>query len=123
MVDPHWDWPMPRVQFEQYIIEKHGSLSSAGSTISHHETLELIASDDGWGYTAGDILLDGGIHCNSNFTYSAANKTFGSPECVKTVYQYDYEVALNEKKRTIKIIDKRYLPVIIDQFKTLVKEL
>lgn len=123
MIDPHWDWPMDRNQFERYVTEKYGSLSSAISTISHHETLEIRAEDDGYGYTAGDILLDGGIHCNSNFKYSAAGENFVSNKCVKAVYQYDYEEDLNEKKRTIRVIDKRYLPVIVEQFKNLVKEL
>jgi len=122
MVDPHWDWPMNRNQFEQYITEKYGSLSSAIATISHHETLEIRADEDGYGYSAGDILLDGGIPCNSNFTYSVTGKEFQSIDCVKTVYQYDYEENLNEKKRTIRLIDKRYLPVIVEQFKTLVKD-
>ena len=122
MVDPHWDWPMDRNQFEQYVAEKYGSLPSAVSTIAYHETLEQRAAVDAYGYTEGDILLDGGIQCNSNFTYSSAGETFESIDCVKAVYQYQYEEDLNEKKRTIRVIDKQYLTVILEQFRTLVKD-
>ena len=133
MIDPNWDWPMNDIKFEKYLIAKYGSLAYAYSTIHHHETLELSAPSNGpyvdgnyLGWTAGDVILDGGIYCNSDFSYSVttavAGWDFPNIDCVKAVTLYEYEWELNEDKRKIRVVDKQYLSDVVQQFNALADE-
>jgi len=124
ITDPHWDWPLKSEQFEKYVITKYGSITAAATTPHHHETIEQKATADGFGYTEGDILLDGGTYCNSLFEYSVAGEAWaeGDPALVREVSQYDYEYELNESKREIKMLNKRHLSTMISQFRSLVAD-
>ena len=125
MTDPFWDWPMGTNQFEQYIINKYGSIDSAHTTPHHHETIEQKASVDGYGYETGDVLLEEGIYCNSQYSFSIAGEAplpAGSSLLVKEVSQYTYELELNESKRSIKVLDSRYLSEFVQQFRQLVAD-
>jgi len=123
MTDPHWDWPLPSVQFEKYIVAKYGSLEAASTTTHHNETIELKAEVSGYGYEVGDVYLAGGVHCNSDFTFSVAGESvadFQKHQCVKNVSNYDYEHKLNESKRKIKLLDRQYLGSLVEQFERIV---
>ena len=114
ILDPFYDWPMAYLVFEKYIMGKYGDTLGADH---HYETLELKAPADGYGYTSGDIILDGGIPCASDFEYSYEGYDFGLSAV--SVSNYDYEFRLNEEKRNIQLLNKEHLAEFISEFEIL----
>jgi hypothetical protein len=119
MLDPLYDWPMSGVVFDRYLANKYGDEING---IHHYETLQLVAPDDGYGYTAGDTILDAGITCNSTFRYAYAGGTFEAPDAGIKVLNYDYEFKLNEAKRKIRLLDNKYLSDFIKNFDSLIDD-
>ena len=97
IVDPYYDWPLTSGQFKDFIIDKYESIEASKDTTSttnivhyKHNTKGTIISKDSY---------DSGAH-----TWS---KLYGQQGSYTAVRQYEYELALNESKRDIKLIDKR----------------
>jgi len=143
IVDPQYDWPLNGTQFRNYIIGKYGSLANAQTTIHHYE--KVISREE----TLSGIITETRFNINyANLTSSMATTTQKLPydyytglaatQAVntfnvgdgRTVVQivhrdaiscYDYEDALNESRRNIKIIKPEYYPSIIAEFTSLTK--
>ena len=125
IVDPKFDWMLSDKELKSYIANKYGSVSSAMNTPHHRETCELLAPDSSFGYTQGDVVLESGIEVPEDFTYSygtgAAPYDFNVEQARKEVMQYDYEIAENDKRRTIKLLRRDYLPQFEEEFEALVR--
>jgi hypothetical protein len=125
VLDPVFDWVLNHHELDSYIANKYGSLESAHSTPHHHETKELLAPIDGYGYNRGDVVLPSGIEVPSGFTFSygtnASPYEWSGSDAATEFNQYDYEVAQNEKKRSIKLLRRDFLPQFIEEFETLVR--
>ena len=125
VLDPVFDWVMNHHELNNYINNKYGSITSAHSTIHHYETKELRAPIDGYGYNRGDIVLPSGIEVPSDFTFSygtnAAPYAWLGGSAIESFTQYEYEVAQNEKKRSIKLLRRDFLPQFVEEFETLVR--
>lgn len=143
IVDPHYDWPLNSVQFSNYIIGKYGSIETAQIGIHHYE--KVISREE----TLSGIVTETRFTVNqANLASSLASTTETLPydyyndlpetqevntfnvgdgrTVVQTVYRdaisyYDYEDALNEAKRNIKIIKPQYYPQIVEEFNKLTK--
>ena len=91
--DVNHDWPKSTRQLQLYVTDKYGS------TIDdpHHYTINQ---------SSGDTTKT--IECNS--TQAGAT----------TVTNYEYEVELNDSKRSIDLLRNDYLGVFIDEFKSIV---
>lgn len=96
IVDPYYDWPLTTNQFEQFIIDKYGSIEASKDTTSttniihyKHNTKDTIISKD---------------------TYDMGAQSWNS-KIVQGQYtavrQYEFELEKNEAKRTIKLVDSR----------------
>lgn len=94
IVDPYGEWPLSQHDFQEYIITKYGSLAAAKSSIIHykHNTKGTIVSTD---------------------TYNL-NGTFGKIEAAdwSAQYAFEYEEELNDVKRSIKLLDRRYVGTV-----------
>jgi hypothetical protein len=142
IIDPNYDWPMDSRTFQKYIIDKYGSVANAKSTYHHYEkvvqreesltgtitetrfrinqanltsnlanTLESVPYDH-----YGNLAED-----QSVVTINMGNgKTVIETTSRDRITNYDYEVAENEKRRSIKLIKQEFYPQIMSEFRNLV---
>ncbi len=101
MTDRFHDWPMSNLQFEDYVKEKY---TNPGA-IHHYE----IAQSSGPTTSNGPNDYEHLIEVTAD-TVGAAS-----------VSNYDYEMRLQDKKREIKLVDQRYLPLFLEEFESLVR--
>lgn len=125
ILDPVFDWILNHHQLNSYITNKYGSISSAQATHHHYETKELLAPIDGYGYNRGDVVLPSGMEVPEDFNFSYgtnASPYDWSGDDVRTEFDaYEYEVAQNEKKRSIKLLRRDFLSQFVEEFETLVR--
>lgn len=86
------DFPLSSTEFDDYIIEKYGSLAEANNRTKYYEN------------AAGDIVFYNSATPHLN--YSGARR----------VSCYEYELNLNESKRRIKLISPSLLATVIKNF-------
>ena len=113
ILDPYFQWPLSQNQLNDMIRKKYGSVSVAMAQVHHYEQIiqprtELVNSD-------GEKIVV------SERTVQVDQTTYISlaANAKRQVTAYDYELAKNEKYRTISIIDIAYVPSIVDRFRNL----
>ena len=113
ILDPYFQWPLSQNQLNDMIRKKYGSVSVAMAQVHHYEQIiqprtELVNSDgEKIVVTERTLQVD-----QTTYISLAANAK-------RQVTAYDYELAKNEKYRTISIIDIAYVPSIVDRFRNL----
>jgi hypothetical protein len=134
IMDPQWEWPLTSKQFSKHLIDKYSSIAGGdnlvmtylNSTVHHYEK-SMTTIDSNTGTTAiktvtvdqqtyqliqpsstTSILSDG-----SKVTYTVGGNA---------VSIYDYENDLNESKRTIKLINSKYVSEMEATYSNLVKK-
>ena len=109
IVDPLFDWPLPSRQFENYIIEQYGSVSSAQSTNKYYYQIiraEVARTGVSERVPEYKIIVD-------QTTYNSLDASVRSAQNV-----YDYEVEQNDNKREIKLINPDFIQDIDYEVKT-----
>ena len=109
IVDPLFDWPLPSRQFENYIIEQYGSVSSAQSTNKYYYQIiraEVAKTGISERVPEYKIIVD-------QTTYNSLDSSVRSAQNV-----YDYEVEQNDNKREIKLINPDFIQDIDYEVKT-----
>lgn len=88
MVDPYHDWPLSDADFEAYVLAKYGTRETALSTVHHYES----ATTDRWVYpdTRDNLPPEFLVGFDTEVT------------------AYSWEKSLNEDKKTINLLSKRY---------------
>jgi len=110
--DPYYQWVMSYRKFQAYIIQKYGSIASAQGTIRHYEkTIQERSIDE----LTGETVVKRTLIVDST-TYSATPSNMR-----RQVDCYTYEDELNESRRNIKILDVKYIDIIIDAHRTIFK--
>lgn len=137
IIDPQYDWPLNYKNFNNYIINKYGSIANAKTQIHHYEKV----------ITREEQLT--GIVTESRFTVNFDKLTDNTPSVPYDYYEnlpetqevntynlengrtvteiirreaincYDYESQLNDNKRSIKIIKPEYYGQILKEFEDL----
>lgn len=107
--DPIFDWHMPQNVFNDFIINKYGSLATAHQTNHSYEIIlnekeELNYRD--WSEQK-TVFVD----------WDTFNAT--PEERRKELSQYDYEYELNERRRSIQLVDKAFIPQIIQEYESI----
>lgn len=124
--NPQWDWPLSSQNFEIYISDKYGSSANAMTQIHHYEKSLSITDENTGTQNTTIYIIDAEAYANTQQGTQTAILPSGDRITVETkanpVYSYDYEIAENESKRTIRIIDVKFLPVIQEDFKNLMSE-
>ena len=106
--DPQYSWPLDYMTLNRYITKKYGSVSSAMAGTHHYE--QIISAET---YVAeGDITNPERIIIVDLTTYTS----LGASE-KRIVYAYDYELDLNDDKRTIKLLSPAYVNQVLDEAK------
>lgn len=108
IVDPYYDLPLFGKQFTDYIVEKYGSVTTARATIKNYFQIiqqEQVLSD-GTKISKRQIVVD----LKTYNTLSASNRDSET--------DYDYEERINEDKKKLKILDKRYISQLVKEVKS-----
>lgn len=144
IIDPYFDVPLNTDTFANNVILKYGSLAQAESTIAVYKQFETVTTQIGG---SSNTITYGTTVTPNPYTYNFATKTLVpqtlptlanpivtvSTHTVKTtngatvtttttleaVSAYDNEVAINEAKREIVLIDASYASQIEAQFQQL----
>lgn len=108
------EWPMPERAFDRYLNDKYGSFENIYA-IKHFETEEVKNS-------SGVVIVKEGLIVPESFFISYydsnLNEQIFKGNITKPVTNYEYEVRLDEKKRTIFLLKNRYLQLVFDDLET-----
>ena len=146
IIDPQWDWPLNYDEFNKFIIGKYGSIENAQITNHHYEmVVEKTVQPDNITtvkrYTVGgNKLTDNNLDVPHNYyfpyqpnptdpgslaftqsvnTYEVAGKTVTEVIKGEAITNYQYEEALNDQRRLIKVVKKEYYARILNEFDNL----
>ena len=108
IVDPRWDWPLPQIDFQKYVISKYGSISAAQAQNHHYE---FIAQE------LTKVSRDGVMTITPEIKYEIDLTTYNAttPTKRRAVDSFTYEDRLNEDKRNIKILNSSQVQTILTQ--------
>ena len=98
--DPLFDWPLHSRQFENYIIEKYGSISSAQTTNKYYYQIvrpEVARTGTSERIPEVKIIVD-------STTYDTLDSSVRSEQTI-----YDWEVEINDEKRVINLINPDFI--------------
>ena len=125
ILDPQWEWPISGNIFNDYLIGKYGQSFNTQATIHHYEKT-ITQFDSGTNTTTTNTVE---IDLNTYNTTFETTKSYTLPTGVVTVTiskaavsYYDYELALNESKRNIQILNSLYVDQLETQFKKLMAQ-
>ena len=111
IVDPIFDWPLFDRDFEKYVKGKYGSISVAQDT--NHEYRIYINQKN--------VLIDGTVI--DDLYYVTDQATYNSFTGYKeNVSKWDWEIEENDRKRKIKILDKRFLNQLRDEVDIILRD-
>lgn len=106
IVDPYYQWPLTQEQFIPYIEKKYNkTVYEVQGEISHYKYTGIT------GETEEDIARKSWLM--SPTTHQYIDDTSGWTP----VYLYDYEYELNEAKRSIRLLNKFYIPQMKSEIK------
>ena len=109
IINIHDEWPMSQFDFQRYLDNKYDKVQL--SQIHHYETTEIKNP-------SGSILLEAGQYVDSDFTYKYSQDGSNySVNSVTSVSNYQYEIDKNDAKRSIYVIRKKYLDMIIEDMR------
>ena len=103
------EWPMGQYDFQRYLDNKYSK--DQLSEIHHYETNEIRNEN-------GILLLQGGLIVDADFTFKySLDGTLQTVNSVKSISNLNYEIERNDAKRTINILRKEYVSIIIDDMR------
>lgn len=108
IVDPYYDWPLFPEQFKEYLIKKYNkTIYELQSQISHYEYTGLTEE------TQENInRISWHMSIDTHSKLAGVGTSGWSP-----VYVYDYEDRLNDEKRSIRLLNKLYVPQLKRELK------
>ena len=110
IINVYEEWPMTQFNFENYLLEKYGTYENINAT-HHFETTEVKN-------TSGVVIVAAGLEVDSNFSITYFDEktegmtTVNSP--VIEVTNYMYEDRLQDDRRNIFLLKRRFLNVVKD---------
>lgn len=103
------EWPMGQNDFSRYLNNKY--TTDQLDEIHHYETNEIRNRK-------GTLLLEKGLHVDADFTYNFSESgTSSSINSVVPITFFQHEIEKNDAKRTINLLKKELLSVIINDMR------
>ena len=122
LLDPQWDWPMTYNMFEQYLADKYPS-TNIYVEVEYYEKVITQYDVNTQTTTVNKVRIDEDIYNSLPVTQTATYTLPTGPVTITTernaVSIYDYELALNESKINIKILNSNYVNEVENQLKKL----
>ena len=113
IIDINSEWPTPQFSFDKIMLEKYGSYENVYG-VHHYISREVRNS-------SGAIIFPAGIRIENNYpsiTYYDSGLgqevTVPSIQFTTEVSNYDYEIQMENDKRTIYVLKQRYLNVVFN---------
>jgi hypothetical protein len=103
VTDRYYQWPLTQPQFQEYITDKYG----AGSEDATHHFEKT--TDSGRTASNGPNDYSHLVECNSDD---------GDPAIITN---RQYEQRLQDEYRSIRLLDKKFLGVFVEEFENLIK--
>ena len=124
IINPWYDWPLNTTDFANFIITKYGSLNQAQTQIDHYQKIITKTDSSSGNTTTQTYTIDQtAFNALPAFTFQAFNLVNGTTVTytiqTNTITSYQQEVANNEAKRTIKIVDKAYVGQIENELQSI----
>ncbi len=110
IINVYEEWPMTQFNFENYLLEKYGTYENINAT-HHFETTEVKNA-------SGVVIVAAGLEVDSNYSVTFFDEktegmtTVNSP--VTEVTNYMYEDRLQDDRRNIFLLKRRFLNVVKD---------
>lgn len=110
--DVRFDFPLFGEDFDNMIKSKYGNQSTAQATVHEYRKVlnEKRVKFDGTIIEKRYVVVD-------EQTYSGLSENER-----ESISKYDYELELNEQKRKIKILDKRYIPQVKNEVREILRD-
>ena len=110
MMNVQDEWPMGQFDFQRYLDNKY-SKDQLGE-IHHYETNEIRNQ-------SGILLLQKGLVVDADYTfkYTEIDGTPRTVNSVKSVSNIQYEIEKNDEKRSINVLRKEYIGILIDDMR------
>ena len=121
IIDPQWDWPIESNSFAKYIDDKYSNINPY-STVYQYEKVITKYEATTQTTTIEKIVIDEDTYnslVESTNTYTLPTGSVTVTTTKRAVSYYDYEVELNDEKRSIKILNSVYVDEVEKQFKNL----
>jgi hypothetical protein len=121
ITDPQWDWPIDSNSFDSYITNKYQSFNPYNTAYQYEKTITQYNATTQT-TTVDNIIIDESTYDDLNPSVTTYQLVTGDVTITITksiVTYYDYEVRLNESKRTIKILNANYVDQLEEQFQEL----
>jgi hypothetical protein len=122
LLDPQWDWPMSPVVLKKYLENKYLS-TNVYTTISYYEKIITQYDSNTQTTTVNKVRINQSTYNNLPVTQTNYyNLSTGSVTITterNAVSIYDDELAQNEAKRNIKILNSNYVDLVETQLKKL----
>ena len=104
VTDRYYGWPMNSVQFAEFLTDKYGAGSE--DAIHHYEITKSSGRTTSKGPSDYSHLVE--VNSDTDNASSISNR--------------EYEERIQDNKRQIKLLDKRYLNAFIEEFNFLIAE-
>jgi len=110
MINVQDEWPMCQYDFQRYLDNKY-SKDQLGE-IHHYETNEIRNQ-------SGILLLQNGLVVDADYTfkYTEIDGSVQTVNSVKSISNIQYEIDKNDAKRSINVLRKEYIGIIIDDMR------
>ena len=110
MMNVQDEWPMGQFDFQRYLDNKY-SKDQLGE-IHHYETNEIRNQ-------SGILLLQNGLVVDADYTfkYTDIDGSVHTVNSVKSISNIQYEIDKNDAKRSINVLRKEYIGILIDDMR------
>ena len=130
IVDPEYDWPLKESNVIKLIESKYSANASVGQSgidwaknnVESYYKVETKTVVSTGQYSVDKIRVDANTYANisvSDITYTLEEgKQLNISTTKETKNYYDYEIDLNEAKRTIILLREQFVPAAVRELKT-----
>jgi hypothetical protein len=127
IIDPLFDWPLQQSVLNNFIENKYGSISWSQSNVKNYQ--KVTTRTDNYSGTVQTDIVNVDANTYANVIISTNSYTLGDGNSItvdiskQTQSYYDYEVDLNDSKKTIKILKEEFVLPAEQEFKNIINNL
>ena len=112
IIDPYYDWPLQQDAFNKYMTTLYGSVAGAKATVFEYRKLLNKQS----------VLFDGTIIPERYVVVDQNVYNETATDMRREVDAYEYYEEQNNEKRKIRLLDKRFIGLVVSEVETIFGE-